>query len=130
MVKKNPSSQHPRFFASYLEQLLNPRFWVDKADKLLEASKVLEPQLRDYWNVVLTNFKEGRYNKGGVLPNPSPSDLHSPYLILVSYALKNLFKALIIRDQSSEIHKQFAQTGRLPGLIREHDLVKLSKKQI
>jgi len=128
MVKKNPLSQHPQFVVLYLDSLLNPWLWLEKADKLLEASKLLEPQLRDYWNVVLTNAKEGKYNKGGAPPNPPPSDLHGPYFILVSYALENLFKALIIRDRSDEIRSQFAQTGRLPSLINEHDLVRLSKK--
>jgi len=127
MGKKNPLLQHPQF-VDYLDRLLNLWSWVEKADKLLEASKVLEPQLQDYWNVVLTNFKEGRYNKGGAPPNLPPSNLHDPYFILVSYALENLFKALIIRDRSDEIRSQFAQTGRLPSLLNEHDLVRLSKK--
>ena len=128
MVKKNPLSQYPQFVATYLDNLLDPWFWVDKADKLLEASNVLEAQLREYWNVVLTNFKEGRYNKRGEIPNPPPSNLHGPYFILVSYALENLFKALIIRDRSDDIRNQFAQTGRLPSLIKKHDLVRLSKE--
>ncbi len=128
MVKKNPLSQHPQFVVLYLDHLLNLWFWVEKADKLLEASKLLEPQLRAYWNVVLTNAKEGRYNKGGEPPNIPPSDLHGPYFILVSYALENLFKALIIRDRSDEIRTQFAQTGRLPNLIHKHDLLELSIK--
>ena len=128
MGRKNPLSQYPQFVVLYLDQLLEPWFWVDKADKLLEASKVLEPQLRDYWNVVLTNAKEGRYNEGGKPPNLPPSDLHGPYFILVSYALENLFKAIIIRDRNDEIRRQFAQTGRLPNLIKKHELVRLAKE--
>ena len=128
MGRKNPLSQYPQFVVLYLDQLLEPWFWVDKADKLLEASKVLEPQLRNYWNVVLTNAKEGRYNKGGEPPNPPPADLHGPYFILVSYALENLFKAIIIRDRNDEIRRQFAQTGRLPNLIKKHELVRLAKE--
>ncbi len=128
MVKKNPLSRHPQFVVLYLDQLLNLWSWLEKADKLLEASKILEPQLREFWNVVLTNAKEGRYNKGGLPPKTPPSDLHGPYFILVSYALENLFKALIIRDRSDEIRSQFAQTGGLPNLIKKHNLSKLSKE--
>jgi hypothetical protein len=128
MGGKNPLSQHPQFFILYLEQLLNPQLWIDKADKLLEASRVLEPRLRDFWNVVSTNAKEGRYNKGGKPPNPPPPDLHGPYFILISYALENLFKALIIQDRTDEIRSRFAQTGKLPSLIKEHNLVRLSKE--
>ena len=128
MGTKNPLSQHPQFVVLYLDNLLNPRLWLEKADKLLEASKLLEPQLRDFWNVVSASAREGRYNKGGQPPNIPPSDLHGPYFILVSYALENLFKAIIIQCQSDEIRSQFAQTGRLPSLIKGHDLVRLSKK--
>ena len=128
MVKKNPLSQDLQFIAPYLDALLDPWLWLELANPLLEASKVLEPQLRDYWNVVQTNFKEGRYSEGGAPPKTPSSNLHSPYFILVSYALENLFKALIIRDQSDEIRSQFLQTGRLPGLIKKHDLVRLSKE--
>jgi hypothetical protein len=128
MARKNPLSQYPQFVVDYLQRLRNLQSWVDNADKLLEAAKVLEPQLQDFWNVVQTNAKEGRYNKGGEPPHIPPSDLHGPYFILVSYALENFFKALIIRDRGNEIDNQFLQTGRLPSLIKEHDLVKLAKR--
>jgi len=128
MVKKNPLSQHPQFFVQYIENLLNWGLWVDKADKLLEASKILEPQIRDYWSIVINDAKEGRYNKGGEPPHIPPSNIQDPYFILISYALENLLKALIIRDRSDEIRSRFAQTGNLPKLIRDHDLLKLSRK--
>ena len=128
MVKRNPLLQHRQFVATYLDQLLNPRLWLEIADKLLEASEVLKPILRDYWNIVHTNAREGRYDKGGPPPKKTPSELHGPYFILVSYALEDLFKALIIRDRGDEIRDQFGQTGRLPSLIKGHDLVRLSKR--
>ena len=128
MVKKNPLSQHPQFVVTYLDQLLNPRLWLEKADKLLEAAEVLKPILRDYWDVARTNAKEERYSKEGPSPQKTPSELHDPYFILISYALEDLLKALIILDLSEEIREQFGQTGRLPSLIRGHDLVRLSKR--
>lgn len=128
MDKKSPLQKNPQFVVIYIEALLDLRSWVEKADKLFEASKLLEPQMRAFWDVVLTDAKEGRYNKGGESPNIPPVDLHGPYFILVSYALENLFKAIIIRDRNDEIRSQFVQTGRLPSLIKGHDLVKLSKE--
>ena len=96
MPRKNPLSQHAQFAALYLDLLLEPWYWEDKADKMLEGSKILEPKLRAFWSVVLTNAEEGRYDKGSEPPNKPPSDLHDPYFILVSYALEDLFKAIII----------------------------------
>ncbi len=76
----------------------------------------------------MTNAKEGKYDKGSEHHDTPLPNLHGPYFILVSYALENLFKALIVRERSDEISSQFLQTGRLPRLINEHDLVKLSKE--
>jgi len=128
MTNRNLISQYPQFVVPYLEGLLNPWLWVAKADEMLEASRVLQPQLRQYWSVVMTNAKEGKYDKGNEHPDTPPPNLHDPYFILVSYALENLFKALIVRKRSDEISSQFLQTGRLPRLIDEHNLVKLSKE--
>ena len=100
---------------------------MEKADEMLEAAKVLELQLRKYWSVVVTDAKEGRCDKGGEHPHIPPANLHGPYFILISYALENLFKAIIIIKRRDEISSQFAQTGKLPRLIKEHNLVKLSK---
>ena len=128
MTKRNPLSQYPHFVVLYLDQLRNAWSWVEKADEMLEASKILEPQLRQYWSIVQTNAKEGKYDKDGKHPDIPPPNLHGPYFILVAYALENLFKALIIRERSNEIDSQFLQTGSLPRLINEHNLVKLSEK--
>lgn len=48
MTKRNLLSKYPQFVVLYLEHLLNPWFWEEKADEMLEASKLLEPQLRQY----------------------------------------------------------------------------------
>lgn len=128
MDEKNLLRKYPQFVVQYLDGLLNPRSWVDKADEMIEASKVLELQLRKYWNVVQADAEEGRYNKGGEPPHIPPPNLHGPYFILVSYSLENLFKAIIIRKRREEISNQFLQTGRLPRLINAHNLVKLSKE--
>jgi hypothetical protein len=126
--KRHPLLQHPQFVVIYLNQLLDSRLWWEKANKFLEAAEVLKPILRDYWNVVHTNAKEGRYDKGGLPPQKTPSELHGPYFILVSYALEDLLKALIIQERGDEIRDQFGQTGRLPSLIQGHDLLRLSKR--
>jgi hypothetical protein len=128
MTNKNLLRKYPQFVGLYLNGLLNPWSWVQIADEMLEASKVLELQLRKYWSGVSTNAKERKYDKGGEHPNIPPPNLHGPYFILVSYALENLFKALIIKRRRDEISSQFGQTGKLPRLIKTHNLVKLSKE--
>jgi len=128
MTSKNLFSRYPQFAGQYLERLLNPQLWVNMADEMLEASKLLEPQLRQYWNVVMTREKERKYNRGKEYPYTYPPNLHGSYFILVSYGLENLFKAIIVRERSDEIKSQFFQKGKLPKLIDEHNLVMLSKE--
>lgn len=128
MTNKNLFSRYPQFVGQYLEQLLNPQLWVKMADEMLEASKVLEPQLRQYWGIAMTKAKERKYYRGKEYPYTTPPNLHGPYFILVSYGIENLFKAIIVRERSNEIESQFLQKGKLPKLIKEHNLVKLSKK--
>jgi hypothetical protein len=128
MTRRTPLSRHPQSFVLYLEGLLNPRLWVAKADDLLEASKLLEPHLRQFWSVITTNANEGQLEKGSEHPSTLPPNVHGPYFILVSYALENLLKALIVGQRNDEISSQFIQTGRLPTLLKEHDLVRLSKE--
>lgn len=127
MTSKNIFSSYPQFVGQYLEKLLDPRVWVNMADEMLEASKVLEPQLRQYWSVVMTREKERKYNRGKEFPYSPPPNLHGPYFILVSYGLENLFKAIIVRERGDEIRSEFAQKGTLPSLIKRHNLVELSK---
>jgi len=128
MTSKNLFSRYPQFVAQYLEQLVNSRLWVNMADEMLEASKVLEPYLRQYWSIAMTKAKEKKYYKEKEYRYTPPPNLHGPYFILVSYALENLFKAIIVRERRDEIRDQFFQKGMLPKLINEHNLVKLSKK--
>ena len=48
MDKKSPLLNNPQFVVLYIDALLNLWSWIEKADKLLEASKLLEPQLRAF----------------------------------------------------------------------------------
>jgi hypothetical protein len=127
VTNKNPFRKHPQFVIQYLNGLLNPYSWVVIADELLEASKVLEPQLRKYWSTSLVDTTERKQAEVEEPPHLPQPNLHGPYFILVSYALENLFKALIIGKRRDEISSQFLQEGRLPMLIKTHNLVKLSK---
>ena len=127
MVKKKPIAEEIRFSPQYLEQLLNWELWVDRAGELLEASKVLEPHVRERWEVMKAGFKDGRYVGGRQRPQPN---LQGPYFILVAYAVENLFKAVIIRKTTESLKRQFlgARKFRLPTMLDSHNLVDLAEK--
>jgi len=125
MSGKSIFQSQAQFVGQYLEQLLNARVWVDRADEMLEASKLLELQIREYWSVVIAGMRKRK--PGELCSVTVRCDLHGPYFILVSYGLENLFKAIIVGERGDEIRRQFARKGRLPDLIKGHDLVKLSR---
>jgi hypothetical protein len=130
MVKKNPIKQHSQFVVMYLENLLNPLLWIDNANQLHEACKILELKLREYWSVISSNNIKERYDNTEVTTIEPPPNIFSPYFILISYSLEDYFKAIIVRDRKDEVSAQFFQHGMLPPLLKEHNLKLLSKKLI
>lgn len=127
MVKKNSAGQEIILLVDYLERLLNWKLWIDKADELLTGSKALEILVRNKWNVITADFKEGRYNEGGKTSHRLAQNVQGPYFVLVAYALENLFKAVIIQQQEKKVREQVLNTRRLPKVIEGHDLVALAQ---
>lgn len=129
MTKKRQDYQDLIFFPQYLEDLLNWDLWIDKAETLLAAAGALEPHIRSYWDVVVSDAKEGRYSKGGKPPHKPPAYLQAIYSMLIAYALENLFKAMIIREQQDTFRTHIMnEGGKLPRKIKSHDLIRLAKE--
>ena len=128
MTRKHPILENLQFVSFYLDQLLNPRRWVEIANEMIEATNILEPQLRKFWIVATKNVQLEKLGKSDEHSINPPPNLHGPYFILTSYAIENLLKALIIRDRRDEIRSQFFQTGSLPRLINGHNLLRLSRE--
>jgi len=129
MGKKKLTDQSVTFLVAHLERLLDCRLWTDKAEELLTAASVVEPLVREHWNVVTTNFNEGRYSyDGGKTSRTPPINLQGPYFVLVAYALENLFKAVIIQQDKKEHgdHISVNRQQRLLSRIIGHDLVALA----
>ena len=129
MVKKKPGGQELIFRVQYLERLLNWKLWIDKAEELLAGAKALEPLVRSLWDTIKADFKEGRYSEGGEAPHQPPQNLQGVYFMLVAYALENLFKALIIWEHQDDFQNQvLRKEGKLPGIAKDHDLIRLAKE--
>ncbi len=48
-------------------------------------------------------------------------------LMLAGFALENILKALIVQDQGSALDSEFSSKGKLPKVLKSHDLVDLAK---
>ena len=129
MAKKKPAYQDLMFFGQYSESLLNWDLWIGKAEELLAAAEALEPHIRSYWKVVMSDVKEGRYSAGGKPPHKPPAYFQAVYSMLIAYALENLFKAMIIREQQDTFRAQIRGSGgKLPEKVKCHDLIRLAKE--
>jgi hypothetical protein len=128
MAKKHPFSGNLQFVGLYYDQLRNPQLWADMANEMIEALKVLEPKLREFWNIAKDNSLKEKYGQDQEGHHNLPPNLHGPYFVLVSYAVENMLKALIVKNRSEVINSQFSQKGRLPDVIRGHNLIDLSKR--
>jgi len=111
----------------YSERLSDWKQWENQADELLKAAKLLEPHVREYWSMVTTDFKEGRYSDPLKSPRTPPFNPQSAYSMLVAYALENLLKAIIIRHHQNDLRGRLFR--KLPDVVvKTHNLKDLAKK--
>ena len=128
-VRRLPGTRGPRFrrpnrlsgvdlqlAITQSERLKDPAQWEGKAAEILEASRILEPHMRDYWPAVVARTDE-----------PEATELpHYPagvYFMLVAFAFENLLKAVLIRQRRIEMQARLYD--RLPRFLRTHDLLHL-----
>ncbi|MFC1989444.1 hypothetical protein ACFLVW_02615 [Chloroflexota bacterium] len=128
MAKKQSQGEAPNLSMSiqYSKRLTDWRLWENKAEELLKAAKLLEPQVKKYWSIVDTNFKEGRYSDPQKLLYTPPFNPQSTHFMLVAYALENLLKAIIIRNRQNSLRNRLFK--RLPGVFTTHDLRGLAEE--
>jgi hypothetical protein len=107
----------PVIRSNYANACLSDGDWLYLADDLLECATILE-------NRVEETFKRLRARSRGVagkLISQGPSAVH---LMLMAYAVENLFKAAPNR---SKYARDF-EVERLPDELKSHNLVDLAKK--
>lgn len=129
MAKKKPDYQDLMFLSQYSENMLDWDLWIGKAEELLSAAGALAPHIHSYWDIVMSNVKEGGYGKGGKPPHKPPVYIQAVFSMLIAYALENLFKAMIIGEQQDAFRNQImSNAGNLPAKIKSHDLIRLAKE--
>ncbi|MFC2000920.1 hypothetical protein ACFLUZ_00235 [Chloroflexota bacterium] len=125
--KKSPKANiNLSITIDYSQRMSDWEMWVNKADELIEAAKLLEPHVRESWNIITTDFEEGRYTDPLKSPRKHPPNPQSAYFMLVAFVLENLMKSIVIRSREKEYHNRLFR--RLPGDVKTHDLWGLSKK--
>ena len=114
----------------YQERVLDPISWINQADKLIQASRKLEPSIKKYW---LTASKFIDPNEGTYNPPPGFQPkrlLQDTYFMLVAYAIENYFKAILVSENEEKYSQEILHAGNLPEDLKKngHDLIALSMK--
>jgi hypothetical protein len=117
---------NPLMSIKYSEDLLDWVQWENKADELLQAAKLLEPYVREFWNITTIDFKEGKYSDPLKTPRIPPYNPQSIYFMLVAYALENLIKVIILRQRQNELRGRLI--SKLPEMVKCHNLRHLFKE--
>lgn len=96
-------------------QLLDPVYWMSYAEDLFASAALFDGILKEYWDPKSTKKKESeKYIK--------------VHLMLLGFALENTLKALIVQDQRHTIEAEFNTKGKLPQILRSHDLIRLAER--
>ena len=108
---------------NYKRDLLNPHKWKEKGDVLLEVSIKMEPEVVDFWETWRKHLKDDTVRLKG-------EKYSGIYFMLVSYAIENYFKAIIVRISKKEFETflNSADNPKFPSLLKTHKLVKLAQK--
>src|ERR1700748_3451393 len=98
--------------------------WFAIADNLQLTAEALEPKVEDFWRVERTR-ELSRTEKRGLLIFPYNPDPRGVYFMLVAYAIENLCKGLLVRNQKNHVWDSAAKKGTVPSDLLKHDLVDL-----
>ncbi len=121
--KKLTASQLP-LVIQYTEKLLWPELWLRKADDLVAAAELLEPEVRKQWDC-----HRGQTMGETVEPRP---DLQGVYLMLVAYAIEDLCKAELGRRERAsrkKVKEKNKVITELPSVLpKNHDVTRLVRR--
>lgn len=107
---------------NYESAVLNWTGWWKLADDLLHSARLLRPRARAAWR----SLEKHRQNRDAW----KLDHYTGPFLMLTAYAVENFLKgALVLRDREKiRSDLDFVQHGKLPKLLKGHELVALAAK--
>jgi len=123
--KPNPEWD-PVYFSNYRRDLFSASKWKRQADALFEAAALVEVEVREIWAHNMRWVRDKAKGDAGM--RPRASEAYSIYFMLLAFAVENLFKARLIRENYHLFRSQYEQGGKLPNALKSHDLVMLAGK--
>jgi len=118
-------TRHTEFVQRYAKLVSNSSIWLLTAQRLYASAKILAAETQRRW--IDQDFRKPQDQRLLTDDHFQVSDFIPSYMMLVAFALENLFKAKLVKQQSAQLKQQIAQTGKLPGLLKTHNLKSLAR---
>ena len=109
---------------SYATKTSDEKQWLLTASQLISCAKLIGEKSDSEWTRAIEEIPS-RTRKKEVL---SPGNYQRVHMMLAAFALENLFKYQLVRNNRQSIYYEAAQYFKLPKVLRSHDLVELAKQ--
>jgi hypothetical protein len=108
--------------ARFSQYILSEDAWFHTANELIEAMKLLEPRIKEFWDCVNAQFLNQNSN-----PEPEHS-LVNVHMMLAGFAIENLCKGYLVSRLSPD-ERDAVKAGSLPKSLRgTHDILKFVER--
>jgi hypothetical protein len=105
---------------AYIKKVSDKKRWINKADDLLRAASLLEPEVECIYRT---------WSPDAQLPDPAIREgVLEVYFMLVGYAFENLLKGVHVRRLTRGQKGNLISQAELPGLLKKHDVLWLAKQ--
>lgn len=105
----------------YKRNLLSNHKWIDKANALIDSAALLEQKVIEFWESWRSHLQDNSIR--------IKSDKYiGIYFMLISYAIENFLKSLIVRERKDEFENTLKKRCELPKILKNHNLVKLAQE--
>lgn len=121
MLRENKRQE---FIRRYAKLACNPDFWLLTARRLLACANILGAEITRRWDDV--DFRKPQEQRYQIQDDLDVSDFQFVYMMLVGFALENLFKGHLIKIDKVSLNESMRKSGRMPEILKTHDLRELA----
>jgi hypothetical protein len=108
--------------AAFSQAVLTPEEWFRRADELIAAMDLLEPDVKHHWEYYRTLVLDEKTEMV-----PPKRVLVNVHMMLAGFAIENLCKGYLA-GQLSPKERTDAKAGALPDSLMSHNLLELIEK--
>ncbi len=99
----------------FIDNITTPEDWVQKGVDLFDCALVFEPMVAEFWKSSKSSRNSNR-------------KFYQCYMMLASFAVENLIKALIILQNKENLKENVENQAKLPKLLNGHNLSLLCQR--